>query len=232
MFGDCGKDLREAIANATKSIWSTVNVKDDSLEAFLACQLVSLDKQPGVRPIGVWEVIWRICGRCRCVQDKKLVVKLQYTQWEESSEVRNEEVEAVLLVDFSNAFNSINRQALLHNTWLVCQAFSTYVTNCYRRPDIKTESHWVVLFVETRRTTKAHDLHLSLFVQKHSVNNASHINFLTKLLQLSLQKWNYLIPFSDWLKYKKSSQVVELFSHETSNKAIIVWFYHFANLCN
>ena len=157
MFGDCGKDLREAIANATKSIWSTVNVKDDSLEAFLACQLVSLDKQPGVRPIGVWEVIWRICGRCRCVQDKKLVVKLQYTQWEESSEVRNEEVEAVLLVDFSNAFNSINRQALLHNTWLVCQAFSTYVTNCYRRPDIKTESHWVVLFVETRRTTKAHD---------------------------------------------------------------------------
>ena len=56
MFGDCGKDLREAIANATKSIWSTVNVKDDSLEAFLACQLVSLDKQPGVRPLvyGRW----------------------------------------------------------------------------------------------------------------------------------------------------------------------------------
>ena len=45
----------------------------------------------------------------------------------------SEEAEAVLLVDASNAFNSINGQALLHNTRVICTAFSTYVTNCYRR---------------------------------------------------------------------------------------------------
>ena len=46
----------------------------------------------------------------------------------------NEEAEAVLLVDASNAFKSINREALIHNIRLVCPAISTYVTNCYRRP--------------------------------------------------------------------------------------------------
>ena len=47
--------------------------------------------------------------------------------------IKSEEAEAVLLVYASDAFNRINRQALLHNTRLVCPAFSTYVTNCYQR---------------------------------------------------------------------------------------------------
>ena len=35
---------------------------DGSLEAFLACKLVPLDQNPGVRPIGTGEVIRRILG--------------------------------------------------------------------------------------------------------------------------------------------------------------------------
>ena len=46
----------------------------------------------------------------------------------------SEEAEAVLQVDASNAFNNINRQALLHNVKVVCPVFTNYVSNCYRTP--------------------------------------------------------------------------------------------------
>ena len=45
-----------------------------------------------------------------------------------------ESTEAVLMVDASNAFNAINREAFLHNTKIVCPSMSTYVNNCYSSP--------------------------------------------------------------------------------------------------
>ena len=44
------------------------------------------------------------------------------------------ETEAVLLVDAANAFNSINRAAMLRNIGVICPAIATYVTNCYFHP--------------------------------------------------------------------------------------------------
>ena len=44
------------------------------------------------------------------------------------------ETDAVLFVDASNAFNSMNRAALLHNIKYLCPAMSTYLRNCYRNP--------------------------------------------------------------------------------------------------
>ena len=44
------------------------------------------------------------------------------------------ETDAVLFVDASNAFNSMNRAALLHNIQYLCPAMSTYLRNCYRVP--------------------------------------------------------------------------------------------------
>ena len=41
------------------------------------------------------------------------------------------DVEAAILVDASNAFNSLNRQAALHNIFHLCPSFST-VLNTYR----------------------------------------------------------------------------------------------------
>ena len=43
----------------------------------------------------------------------------------------DENCEAVLLVDASNAFNSINRNVFLHNVTIVCPAIAIYVRNCY-----------------------------------------------------------------------------------------------------
>ena len=44
-----------------------------------------------------------------------------------------EETDAVLLVDASNAFNSLNRDVLIHNVRVLCPVMSTYLTNCYKR---------------------------------------------------------------------------------------------------
>ena len=41
---------------------------------------------------------------------------------------------ALLLVDASNAFNSINRNALLHNIKFLCPVIATYVLNSYQHP--------------------------------------------------------------------------------------------------
>ena len=55
-------DLRRAFANVIKKI-CTVNLPVDKtkdgtpLEAFLACRLIPLEKNPGLRPIGVGEVL-------------------------------------------------------------------------------------------------------------------------------------------------------------------------------
>ena len=44
-----------------------------------------------------------------------------------------EDDDAVLLVDASNAFNSLNREAALHNIQHLCPILSTILTNFYRR---------------------------------------------------------------------------------------------------
>ena len=48
--------------------------KKGSLEAFLACQLIPLNKSPGIRPIGIREVLRRIMGKTVMMVLKKDVV--------------------------------------------------------------------------------------------------------------------------------------------------------------
>ena len=60
-FGSSGEDLRKAIADMTKRLCGDNTVKH--LGAFLACRLITLDKQPGVRPIGIGEILRRVIGK-------------------------------------------------------------------------------------------------------------------------------------------------------------------------
>ena len=46
----------------------------------------------------------------------------------------SDENEAVLLVDTSNAFNSLNRQVVLHNIRRLCPLLATTLINTYRAP--------------------------------------------------------------------------------------------------
>ena len=60
-FGSSGEDLRKAIADMTKRLCRDNTVKH--LEAFLACNLIPLDKQPGVRLTGIGEILIRVTGK-------------------------------------------------------------------------------------------------------------------------------------------------------------------------
>lgn len=56
VFDDSGKNLRAAIDEITKNMCRE-EIKDDSLEFFLAYLLVRLDNRPGLRSMGVEKVI-------------------------------------------------------------------------------------------------------------------------------------------------------------------------------
>ena len=131
-FKECSKELCVTFANVIKKLCS--NVEDSkSLEAFLACRLIPLDKNPGIRPIGVGEVLRRIAGKVVVHTVREDVISsvgsLQVCAGQEAgceaaihamhSIFESEETEAVLLLDASNAFNSINRNAFLHNVKVV-----------------------------------------------------------------------------------------------------------------
>ena len=47
----------------------------------------------------------------------------------------DEQTDEVILADASNAFNSLNRNAVLHNVQILCPQFSTIVINTYRLPE-------------------------------------------------------------------------------------------------
>ena len=95
------------------------------LATFLACRLISLDKQPDVRPIGIGEVLKRVIGKIVMKHLGKDILKatgsLQLCAGQDTGseaaihtvyDMFNEDAtEAVLMVDASNAFSPINRKA-------------------------------------------------------------------------------------------------------------------------
>ena len=119
-----------------------------SVEAFLACRLIPLDKNPGLRPVGVGEVLRRIAGKVviKVVKEdfRKAAGGLQLCSGHEAGgkaaphAMQNvfqfNSSEALLMVDAENAFNSINRKALSHNIRYICPEISTFIYNCYNVP--------------------------------------------------------------------------------------------------
>ena len=114
---------------------------DAPLEAFLACRLIPLDKNPDLRPIGVGEDLRRIAGKVVMKVLKEDVRKsagsLQLCAGHEAGAeaavhamhdvFQSNETEAVLLVYADNAFNSTNRKTLLHNIQYICTFLYVYL---------------------------------------------------------------------------------------------------------
>ena len=141
-------DLCAAIATMTRRL-CTEFIDPLGIEAILANRLIPLDKgESAVWPIGVREVIRRIMGRCVMHVKKSNVIdasgSLQVCAGHKS---RNEaaihtmrsifdadEMDTVLLIDASNAFNALNRAAALHNIRVLCPTLATYMINTYRQP--------------------------------------------------------------------------------------------------
>lgn len=126
----------------------TQYVDPATIEPLVASRLIPLDKGEGaVRPIGVGEVIRRICGKCVMNIAKRDVVEasgsLQLCAGQRSGSeaaihamhgiFEADDTDAVLLIDASNAFNSLNRAAALHNTRVLCPIIAVYAINTYRQ---------------------------------------------------------------------------------------------------
>ena len=101
-----------------------------------------------VRSIGIGEVLQRIIGKCVIYIAKEDVQKAvgnlqvcasQHAGAEAAIHAMRElyddkECEAVLLVDASNAFNTLNREAMMHNIGILCPTLTTFAQNTYRQP--------------------------------------------------------------------------------------------------
>ena len=147
-FKRSGTELCGAIASMTKRL-CTEYVDPRGLEAILANRLIPLDQgERAVRPIGVGEVLRRIMGKCVTKVTKPDVIdasgSLQVCAGHKSGSeaaihamrelFEHDNSDAVLLIDASNAFNSLNRAAALQNITVLCPSLATYAINTYREP--------------------------------------------------------------------------------------------------
>ena len=147
-FKQSSTRLCEAIATMTRTLF-TQYIDPMTIEPLVANRLIPLDKGEGaVRPIGVGEVLRRICGKCVMSVVKKDVVdasgSLQLCAGQKSGSeaaihamhtiFESDDTDAVLLIDASNAFNALNRAAALHNIRILCPIIAIYAINTYRQP--------------------------------------------------------------------------------------------------
>ena len=139
--------LCSALARAARHL-CTVNLEGTDLTALTAARLIPLDKRPGIRPIAVGEVHRRII--CKAVMKviewdvRKVTAPLQLCVGIPSAceaavhsmekALMQQDVQGLLLVDASNAFNSLNRQAALHNVPIICPALGRVFANTYSTP--------------------------------------------------------------------------------------------------
>jgi hypothetical protein len=141
------KELREQISIMAKKL-ATEIVDPKTLESYIASRLIPLNKNPGVRPIGVGEVLRRIIGKAvgwilkKDIQEAAGPLQAA-TGLQGGAEAaihamksifEQDDTEGVILVDASNAFNSLNRKAALHNVQIICPNFATILINTYREP--------------------------------------------------------------------------------------------------
>ena len=99
-----------------------------------------------IRPIGIGDVLRRITGKCITTvlrKDTQEAAGILQTCSGVSSAIEaaifatrkafsDEECEAVLLIDASNAFNCLNRAAAIHNMRELCPPLHQYIENSYQ----------------------------------------------------------------------------------------------------
>ena len=135
------------MARLSKLLCTTIT-NPNHLQQLLASRLIPLDKCPGIRPIGVGEVLRRIIRKtimCTLKQDVcNSVGKLQTCGGQQAGveaaihamhNVYSEDnCEAILLVDATNAFNSLNREVASRNVKILCPYIAKYLENTYSQP--------------------------------------------------------------------------------------------------
>ena len=216
-FGSSCKSLREEIATFTKNI-ATKSYHPDLLQAYVSSRLIPLDKNPGVRPIGVGEVLRRIVGksiRHHCQNEIKEAARPLQTCAGHGAGAeaaihamktiyQQEATDAVLLIDAKNAFNCLNPSGALHNIQIICPILAMYLINTYRRP--------ATLFIyggETILSREGTTQGDPLAMPWYSLSTANIINALREIEPSIKQVWladdttaaGDLFSLRNWYKY-------------------------------
>ena len=123
----------------------TTHVNPEIVAPILACHLIALDKCPGVRPIGIGDMVRRIIAKAvlqivkgdiqEATGTKQLctgqIAGVETAIHAVHDSFEHEDTEAVLLIDARNAFNSLNCKVALHNVRFICPEFSIILQNMY-----------------------------------------------------------------------------------------------------
>ena len=141
----------EAIATMTRTL-CTQYIDPTTIQPLVANHPIPLDKSEGaVRPIGVGEVLRRICGKCVMSVPKKDVVgtsgSLQLCAGQKSRRgaaihmmhtiFESDDTDAAPLIDASNAFNKLNRVY----TIIATDSQLSYLSLAGKRPCQQKEQH-------------------------------------------------------------------------------------------
>ena len=145
VFGSRSESLGRTVAKIGVRL-ATEKQDPTSLQAYNACRVIPLDKCPGVRPVGVGEVLRWLIGRTivSCIQTdmKQLGGNQQLCMGQRcgiehaihSLRANFDENEAVLLIEATKAFNLLNRKLALENIKIICPAPFNAVKNSYSSP--------------------------------------------------------------------------------------------------
>ena len=190
-YGDAAIDFQRSLASLARKI---ATEECNYITPLIARRLIPLDKNPGVRPIGIGEVIMRIIGKCimEIIREdvKEAAGNLQVCTGQRAGGeaaihavkrmYQEEGCDAVLLVDATNAFNSINREAMLHNIEIICPTFHQYLMNTYGvRPSLYInggEKHKKNVIYSCEGTTQGDPVAMAMYALGMSVlqSNISH----------------------------------------------------------
>ena len=128
-FGQQSVEISKTLAKIAQKISTKILSHDELLEPFNGCRLIPLDKNPGIRPICIGEVIRRLIGRTitKCLKSELMVIGsnyqlclgqkcgIEYAIHTLRKQYEKTDSDAILLIDAENAFNSLNRNRALKN---------------------------------------------------------------------------------------------------------------------
>ena len=148
-YGSSSGRLRDSVAELCRHLCNSI-VPWDDVRALMACRLIALNKCPGVRPIGIGETLRRVIGKAICSATRldaalvcgsdQLCAGLQ-AGIEGAIHAMNDLFIThqdqgngwdVLLVDAANAFNSLNRAAMLLHARVLWPRCARFLFNTYR----------------------------------------------------------------------------------------------------
>ena len=158
-YGNHPTHLAEALAGMAKRLCSE-EIPFCILQEYTAGRLIPLDKgadnsgNPGIRPIGIGEVLRRIVGKavmtilktdiqsaCGCLQTcTGLRSGIEATIHASNEIWQDQSTQCILQVDADNAFNRLNRKVALHNIQQTCPAMHRFLQNHYQQPSKLTFS--------------------------------------------------------------------------------------------